>query len=441
MVYLLLRALLRHAIQVYFRRIEVEGREDVPEDGPLLLASNHPNTLIDVLLVATALDRRVGVVGKAPLFRTPILGPMLRALGGVPVERRMDGPMDEAAKKKNEQVLAACEETVAAGGAVLIFPEGTSLDEPRLQPLKTGVARIALGAETRAPGRVRVVPVALVYDQPGTFRSRARIVFGAPIDAAPFAKLEAEAEGTAAKAFTQAIRDVLEPEVVHVASPELDPVVEDLVEVYGRTVASEVGGRLAAGAAIARAVSSFAKTDPERVLRVRALLDDYKAALAKAGVDDASVRAREVRGASALEELGFVFGAPIAAWGALNHLVLYQLPRLALRLIGAESVYWSTVKLLTGLLALVACYALQTWLVARTWGPAPAGAYLATLPLAGIVALLWLEGLEARLRARRARAARARLDGPTRQALEEKRATLVKELDRARAAYLASALG
>lgn len=440
MVYLLLRALLRHAIQVYFRRIEVEGRDEVPEDGPLLLAANHPNTLIDVLLVATALDRRVGVVGKAPLFRTPVLGRVLRALGGVPVERRLDGPMDEAAKKKNEQVLAACEETVAGGGAVLIFPEGTSLDEPRLQPLKTGVARIALGAEKRAPGRVRVVPVGLVYDEPGTFRSRARIRFGAVIEAAPFAKLEVEAEGTAAKAFTQAIRDALEPEVVHVASPELDPLVKDLVEVYGRTVGAEVGGRLAAGAAIARAVSSFAQTDPERVARVRGLLDGYKAALAQAGVDDATVRAREVRGASALEELGFVFGAPIAAWGALNHLVLYQLPRLALRLLGAESVYWSTVKLLTGLLALVACYAVQTWLVARTWGTTPAAVYLATLPLAGVVALLWLEGLEARLRARRARRARARLDAPTRQALEEKRAALLKELDRARVAYLASAL-
>src|SRR4051794_30293172 len=123
-VYLLLRALLRHALRVFFRDIEVEGRSDVPEDGPLLLAANHPNTLMDVLLVATALDRRVGFVAKAPLFKSLVLGPLLRFFGAVPVERRQEGALDEAALRRNEQALAACEEAVARGGAVLIFPEG-----------------------------------------------------------------------------------------------------------------------------------------------------------------------------------------------------------------------------------------------------------------------------------------------------------------------------
>lgn len=443
MIYLLLRALLRHALRIFFREVVVEGRSDVPAEGPLLLAANHPNTLIDVLLIATALDRRVGAVAKAPLFRTPVLGSVLRFLGAVPVERRQEGPLDDAARARNEAALQACEEAVAGGSALLIFPEGVSQDEPRLMPLRTGLARIALGAERRAPGQVSVVPVALVYDDPGTFRSRARVRFGLPLPVAPFAQLSAHEQAEpfqAARALTTAVRDALEPEVVHVADSEHDPLVRDLVRLYGGAVAAEVGGKLAAVAAIARAVNAFAHSDPPRVERVRGLLSDYCAALEQAGVDDRVVRAHLARPPTPAEDLGLFLGAPLALWGILNHFVLYQVPRLVLALLPSDKVYASTVKLLTGLLAMGAIYALHTWLVWRHFGAAPAGVYLATLPLAGLMALLWLEGCQVRRRARRARREQARLDPATRAALQGKREGLLRELDRARASYLAAAL-
>ncbi|MBX3466976.1 MAG: 1-acyl-sn-glycerol-3-phosphate acyltransferase [Planctomycetes bacterium] len=441
MIYLLLRALLRHALRVFFRDVAVEGRSDVPAEGPLLLAANHPNTLMDVLLVATALDRRVGFVAKAPLFRSPFLGPILRFFGAVPVERRQEGPLDDAARARNEAALRACEDAVATGGAVLIFPEGVSQDEPRLMPLKTGLARIALAAEARAPGQVHVVPVALVYDDPGTFRSRARVRFGQPLQVAPFARLsDAEPEPfQAARALTTAVREALLPGVVHVEHSEHDPLVRDLARVYGHAVAADAGGPLAAVAAISRAVNAFAATDPARVERVRGLLTDYCGALERAGVDDRVVRAHQARPPSRLEDLGFALGAPLALWGIVNHLVFYNVPRLVMALVTPESVFASTVKLVSGLAALVACYAVQTWLVARHLGAPAATAYLGTLPLTGVIALLWLEGLAARARARRARREQARLDAATRADLLARRAAVLRELDAARADFLATA--
>lgn len=442
MIYLLLRALLRHALRIFFREVVVEGRSDVPADGPLLLAANHPNTLMDVLLVATALERRVGCVAKAPLFQVPVLGRLLRFLGAVPVERRQEGPLDDAARARNEATLQGCEEAVAHGGAVLIFPEGVSQDEPRLMPLKTGLARIALGAERRAPGQVSVVPVALVYDDPGTFRSRARVRFGQPMPVAPFAQLSAQESEPfqAARALTGAVRDALLPEVVHVEHAEHDPLVRDLTRIYGGTVAAEVGGKLAAVAAIARAVNAFVETEPARVERVRGLLADYCASLERAGVDDRVVRANQARQPTPAEDLGFFLGFPFALWGIVNHFVLYQVPRVFLALVPSDKVYASTVKLLIGLLAMVAIYALHTWLMWHHVGPTAAGIYLATLPICGLAALLWLEGWQVRRRARRARREQARLDPATRAELQAKRAAVIKELDRARAAYLAAAL-
>jgi len=440
-VYVLLRALLRHALAIFFRRIEIEGKERVPEEGPLLLASNHPNTLIDVLLAAAFLERKVGFVAKAGLFTHPVVGPIIRFLGAVPVERRMDGPIDDAARAKNAQVLAACEERVASGGALLIFPEGTSLDEPRLQPFKTGAARIALGAEKRAPGRVQVVPVSLVYDAPGTFRSRARVRYGEPLPAAAFAKLDVEggAEFTAARALTQAIRDVMVDEVVHVEGEDA-PLVRDLTELYGAAVAAEAGGQLAASAAISRAVRAFKHTDPARVAAVRAQVADYRAALSKAGVDDAVVRVAKHRTPTSLEDLGLWLGSPVAVWGILNHVILYNLPRVVLRLTAPEGVFAASVKLTVGFVGLFLVYAVQGGLVGWYLGPLAATLYLLSLPISGVAALLWLEGLFARQEHRRARRARSRLDPATRTDLEGRRATLLRELDRARVAYLSSAL-
>ena len=443
-VYTLLRALLRHALRVFFRDLRVEGLEQVPPDGPLLLAANHPNTLIDVLLVATFLQRRVGFVAKAPLFANPLVGALLRWLGAVPVYRRVDGPVDATGKAKNAQALAGCEEAVAAGRAIAVFPEGVSQGEPRLQALKTGLARIALGAEERAPGQVVVVPVSLVYDDPETFRSRAHVTYSAPIRVAPYRE-QGERAGdpfVGVRALTEAIREELEEGMVHVDRPQHDPLVEGLDAIYGGLVADQAGGRLAATAQIANAVNAFAERDPGRVQRVQERLTAYTQALAAAGVDDVAVRARP-RPTSVGAALGLILGAPLALWGAANHFVLYHLPRVVLTVLPVDPLYASTVKLLTGLLALGVCYGVQG---AAVHALAPRAGldpwtvtclYLGTLPPCGVGALLWLEGLAARGRRAAARRARRRLAPGALDELLRLRGELVSDLDAARAAFLA----
>ena len=446
MIYWLLRALVRHALRVFFRRLEVEGLERVPPEGPLILAANHPNTLLDVFLVAATLDRKVGFVGKATLFKNPVFGPLLRFFDAVPVERAEDGPVTEEARRRNEAALAACEDAAARGSAILIFPEGVSQDQPRLQRLKTGMARIALAAERRVPGRVAVVPVALTYDDPETFRSRARVIFGEPIPVHPYARLSEEAERTggdrfqAARALTEAVREALLAMVVHVEDAAHDPLLAELDLLYGRVVGHEAGGRLAATAAIARAVNAFAQWEPERVERVRGLLASYRSALQAAGVEDRVLRGALGPRPGTGEDLAFWLGAPLALWGALNHAIYYQIPRTLVWLLRVEKTYASSVKLVVGLIGLFACYALQTWAVVHWFGGIAGLIYAGTLPLSGLIALAWGEALFARLRARASRRALARLSPATKDELRARRGELLRELDRARVAFLAREL-
>lgn len=442
LVYEVLKAFLRVVLAVYFSRIEVTGEEDVPE-GPIVLAATHPNTFMDVALVGTRLRRRVRFVAKAGLFKNPLARAFLTTLGAVPVERRLDrggAGLEADAQAKNAQSLAACESAVAEGGAVLIFPEGTSEHLPKLLPLKTGVARIALGAERRRrathPGEaVQVVPVAVSYDDPTSFRSRARVHFLPAIPVEPFVAQAEKDEGAAVHALTAAVRDALEPRVVHVEDEALAPTVALVDQIYGGTVAHQAGSRLAAAPAIAQAVNAFAKSSPERVARVKGQLDDYRAALAAARLEDRDVRPSG-GSASPGQTAALVLGLPFLVWGVLHHWVPYQLPRLFVAAFVRDATWVSTIKLAVGVLVFAALYVGEGFAAVHFLGLELGLLWALTLPPAGIVALMELEALDARSRRRARRARRANAAGAALRDLEAKRAAIVAELDRARAEFL-----
>jgi 1-acyl-sn-glycerol-3-phosphate acyltransferase len=439
LVYAVLKLITRVALAVYFSRIEVTGEEDVPE-GPIVLAATHPNAFMDVALVATRLRRRVRFVAKAGLFKNPIGGFLLRTLGAVPVERRLDrggAQLEGDAQNKNAKSLAACEEAVAEGGAVLIFPEGTSEQVPKLLPLKTGVARIALGAEARRGG-VHIVPVAVSYDDPTMFRSRARVHFLPAIPVAPFREMQAQDESRAVHALTAAVRDVLEPRVVHLEDESLAPIVAQVDAIYGATVARQetAGSRLAAAPAIALAVNAFVKASPERVDRVRKLLDRYKEELAAAKLEDRDLRPVSRPRPTAGQNVAMVVGFPFMIWGVLHHWIPYQIPRIVTTALVRDATFVSTIKLITGTVVFLALYVGEGWLAVEWLGLAPGIAWAVSVPVSGIVALEEIEALEARSR-RKARQDRRRATPPEKlKELEKLRSEVVGELDRARAEFL-----
>ena len=159
-----------------YYRVTVAG-PPIPRSDPLLLVANHPNMVFDPLLVAAAAGRPVRMLAKAPLFRIPLVGTVLRLAGCLPVYRPRDDP---SLANRNEATFAAVIDALGRGAAVAIFPEGTSHDAPALAPLKTGAARLALGASSRGLP-LAVVPVGLVMADRDRARSEALVVVGAPV--------------------------------------------------------------------------------------------------------------------------------------------------------------------------------------------------------------------------------------------------------------------
>src|SRR5215211_3547377 len=116
-----LRWIVRRLIRLYYPKIEVTGRDHIPRTGPVLLTANHANSLIDPAIVGIAAGRPVRFFAKAPLFETPVLGRLMRALGMLPAFRAQD---DGAQVRRNLESLNVGAQALAAGDVVGIFPEG-----------------------------------------------------------------------------------------------------------------------------------------------------------------------------------------------------------------------------------------------------------------------------------------------------------------------------
>src|SRR5215213_8376755 len=171
----LIHAVISVALRLFFRRIETSRAQFVPASGALIFVLNHPNGLIDAGLVFAALPRRISFLAKSTLFRMPVIGWLLRSIEVLPLYRRADAGEDLS---QNLRTFAECRKLLARGRCIALFPEGFSHNAPKLMPLKTGAARIALGASVEG---LRLVPVGLYYTSKTSFRGEALLRFGEPL--------------------------------------------------------------------------------------------------------------------------------------------------------------------------------------------------------------------------------------------------------------------
>lgn len=406
--------------------------------GPVLVAANHPNALIDPIIIFRTGGRPTRPLAKAPLFEQALVGSVLKGLGGLPVYRRQDDP---AKMHLNDRTFDAAIGALHAGGAVQIYPEGQSHSEPSLAPLRTGAARIALLAESRAGWSLglKIQPVGLTYTRKHLFRGRAIAAFGEPIEVGDLRDAYERDDREAARQLTALIRERLEALTLNFDEAED----RDLVEVAERLYAHEKGlttarrrdrmsDRLPRMQRFAEGLRWLRDVDPERLDAVRRSVRRYLRLLTMFGATDGDVPSR------------------YGAWTVLRYL-MRQMAMLVLVLpvAGVGAVFWfvpfMVTRKVTSRLKLeldqVATYALSIasmlfplWLgimgagVWKVSGIRPALLVLILLPLAGLATVAWrdrqaivLEDTRVFLRARRRSESRDRL--------AEQRACLVAEFD------------
>jgi 1-acyl-sn-glycerol-3-phosphate acyltransferase len=163
----------------FFRKIEVDGGSQLPPRGqPTLFTVSHLNGFVDPVVFIAGVRRFPRFLAKKTLWKVWPAVPLLAFAGVIPVARRQDS----ADTSSNISSFAACHRVLRKGHAVAIFPEGTTHDRLELAPIRTGAARIALGARAEGVEGITIVPVGILYENKFRLRSRALVRIGQPID-------------------------------------------------------------------------------------------------------------------------------------------------------------------------------------------------------------------------------------------------------------------
>lgn len=357
---------------------------EAPADGPLIVVANHPNSLIDPVLVGDVVDRRLLFLAKEPIFRVPIVGRLARAAGAIPIYRRVDG----ADMAQNDAMFAAVYQALEAGEAICLFPEGISHNEPEIQPLKTGAARMALGAEANQNWSlgVRILPVGLHYRSKARFQSSVAIEVGEPILAASY-RAEFEADPVAAaKDLTEDIRAAMEQVTLNLASWQDLPLLR-LAEKLLPAGGGHQVQRLRSFAEIGKRVE---QEDPAALSRLREQLAVFAARLEAGGVDvrhlEAGYSPKAVLIFLMTNLVATLIGLPLALLGIVAYALPYLLVHLTMNLRGTSVDVESTVKILAALGYFPLFHAAWTVAAWSVWGPWTGVSVLLLLPLAGFYA-------------------------------------------------------
>ena len=401
-----------------FYRLDAVGT--VPVAGPLLLLPNHPNALLDPALVIATAGRPVRFIAKSTLFDGP-LAPILKAVGAIPVFRKQDDGVDV---RRNAETFAAVDRALGDGDAICIFPEGISHSTGRLEPLRTGAARMALSAAGRGVP-VRLVPVGINPEEKTSFRSRMAVVYGRPIDVSPGATV-AELTGEIATHMRTLIVE---------ADPNADAELVlriDRLYTSERAIDRDTRSAVERRRVIAAGLNRLRQENPAWYEAALLQLRRYDQRLARFGLRDRTLdwttSGRDAARFLARELPLALFLVPVAAAGIVVFAVPYALTALVARF-QRETDVTATAKVIAGSVF----YAVWTLAIAVAvgwrWGAMAgilAAVGIATIAAAGLFAV---EREGSALRTARSWLALRGASPRTRQRLRRHRAELADVLD------------
>ncbi len=384
MIRALLVRLFRGLIRLYFRSIEELGARPSPVTASRLFVANHQNALIDPILVITSAPCPISPVAKSTLWDIPGLRWLLDRAEAVPIVRKRDDPNKRA--DDNDAVFERVGSFLSAGGNLLIFPEGTSHNEPHLQRLRTGAARMLARAaahraahpDAPAPAPLTFQAVALEFEARDTFRSRCVLSYG-PVrtmddfdDAEP--RPEPADDPATSEAVIQAITDRMREDLSSLLVEGESWTERRLMFRVAELVRNESGRRTfadlaAIGQAVRRARDELA-VEPSRVEPVARAVNAYFDRLESAGLRD-ELFVRDPADGPGMDLAALVRRAlfPVAALGVLLYFLPYQLPRIVARR-DQHADMQSTLKLGVGM-ALFPLWAIGLCVACARWIPAP----------------------------------------------------------------------
>ena len=364
MLYRILKWLFYPTVRGYFRSLHVEGRSNIPDSGPIIFVANHNSAFMDPILLGVHIKQPIYFLARGEAFKSKLVSGIFYLLNMIPVYRPEVTP-DKI--YKNKEVFKRCYTHLYKGKTLLIFPEGFSETVRHLRPLKTGTARIALGAEDEYDFQlnVKVVPIGINYSDPHTFQSDVVINFGPAMEMDRYRDAYLKGEKDGVINLTDDINHRLE-ELLLIVDEEENYELFSQIEILCRNeLEATTNGdgleqenfKLLKG--LAKSIEIQSKDDPDKMIDLKLKLDTYFRKLDRYKINDEQIKNGKRRLHLLPNVLYFLFGFPVFLYGVLVNFLPYTAVRILSATIKVREDFVGSLKLALGAFAFLIFYIME----------------------------------------------------------------------------------
>ena len=321
---------------LYYRKIDIVGRENIPPRGtPTLVISNHQNGLMDALAILYLFDdhRQPVFIARGDIFKKDSIAKMLRYLKILPAFRSRDGGRDDV--KRNLDFIELEGRILNEGGTLAMFPEAGHQAGHFMTTFKKGFPRIAFKAEEMADFNLnlQILPLNIYYDNYFNFRGYLSITVGKPFTISEFFekyKLEPnkafaalnEKARAAIKAMTLDIEDKEHYEEYDILRQMSHTPLKEL----GKDSATPLYEQQREDIETVRKLDEMRATEPEKFANLMSAAREYLNGLQKLNLRDWLINYNIKATSLIFKTLLLIILAPVYLFGLINNIIPFKLP-------------------------------------------------------------------------------------------------------------------
>ena len=407
MLYKFLKQILKLALRIFFKEYKVIYKTEIPDEGPMIVVANHPNSFMDPIILASLLEQDAHFIAKGTLFNSVFKDWFMRNITkSIPIYRKQDNP---AKTKDNDAIFDQCFKFMEEKGTLIIFPEGTSINERKLQDIKTGTARIALGAEGRNDFQlgIKILSVGINYSDVTTFRSDVFINVEELIDVQQYKHEYGKDNRNAVRMLTQKIQDNLEKNLIITSDQQEDQFIREVEAIYKNELVADLNldpklHSFTLTKGIEEAVNHFEDLDKTWLDNLKEKVAAYSLRLRNHNLEDRffarnKKEDKSIFTDSVLRILFVILGFPFYLYGLITNFIPYDLPNRIAHAMTNDEEYLGPIKMTSGILTFSSFYILLIYLFQRFvvdgnwfW----TNLFALSLPLAGFFAMWYYERLQ-----------------------------------------------
>ena len=397
-LYAILKVYIGFAFYMFYKRIVVTGKENIPLEAPVIFAPNHQNAMMDPIAINATQKRQNVFLARADAFKNNLIGKLLRKIKILPVYRIRDGA---ESLKKNDEIFDTCINILKHNKSLGLFPEGTHTDKRKLLPIKKAITRIAFKAEEENDFRlgIKVVPVGIYYSNYSNFRSTLQINYGEPINIIDYKKFYSESERKGTVEFNKELTKRLKSLIIDIVNDEFYEAIESLREIYGKVMVKKMKldefkqeHKFIADKKLIEIINDYAKNNSDKLNHLKSKIIEYNEGIKKMNLRN-WIFDKKIYSWFALitQYLLSIVLLPIHIFGIVNNYPAYKIPAMIVKKTVKDSQFESTFKFGIALVLFpiyyIIVFSIMSIFIDVWWMRL---VYISILPASGIIAVKYM---------------------------------------------------